>query len=256
LLPTGFPGELYLGGRIVAEGYLNRDVLTARCFVDDLYGLEPGARCFRSGDLATRRADGRIEFGGRADDQLKVRGIRIEPGEIRAALLVVPGVSDAAVAVHPQRPDTLVAYCTGDAARAADWRSVISERLPSSVVPAQVVWLEDLPRTSTGKVDTKALPAPSEPASRMPGPHGAGGGPETATERAVAGLWAELIGAAPDGIGVTTGLLELGGSSLSLIQLRARLRDEFAIDLPMVELFRHPTVRALSAAIDALRVVK
>ena len=248
-VPAGLPGELHLGGPELARGYLGRTDLTAGSFVPDPYGSVPGSRLYRTGDLARFRHDGSLEFLGRRDRQLKLRGFRIEPGEVEAALLGHPQVREAAVELREGKDGApvrhLVAWVAGEEGQApptAELRSWLSERLPAYMVPAVFLELPALPRSSAGKLDRTALPAPSRSAEP--------GAAEEATslERRVADLWCELLGL--DEVGLHDNFFDLGGHSLLMTLLRARLQEQLGIDLSMVDMFEHPTVRALAGRLE------
>lgn len=245
LLPVadGEEGELYLGGPGVGLGYLGRPALTAERFVADPFG-DPGARLYRTGDLARRRADGSYDFLGRVDDQVKVRGNRVELGEIEALLGAHPRVASAAVLV---RDDELLAYVVPSAATepvglADDLRDHLGARLPAYMVPGRFVLLETLPLTANGKVDRRALPEP-ERERRVVAPG------RTPAERAVARVWA-------DGFGVEVGpgddFLALGGQSLLAMRLALRLEEELGKRVEPRLFLACPALEDLAAAIDAL----
>ena len=252
LLPGDLPGELVVGGSGVARGYLGAPALTAERFVPDPFSAVPGARLYRTGDLARRRADGRIDFLGRIDDQVKVRGVRVEPGEVEAALRALPGVRDAAVAAVDAGPAgaRLVAYVVladsdGSSADAPSaLRAALASRLPEAMVPAAFVLLDALPRTATGKVDRRALPAPD----LAPGEHGYVE-PATETERRLAEIWAQVIGAGR--VGSADDFFLLGGHSLLATQVVSRVREAFRVELPLRALFEAPRLSAFAARVDA-----
>ncbi|MFD3919674.1 amino acid adenylation domain-containing protein [Streptomyces sp. NPDC058595] len=251
-VPPGVTGELYVGGRSLAHGYLGRPGLTAERFVADPFG-PPGSRLYRSGDLARWTTDGTLQYLARADDQLKIRGHRVEPAEIEAALLALDGVAGAAVtAVRAADAEPrLVGYVVArDAHPAPDFpdrsRRDLRARLPAHLVPAQLVRVAALPMTANGKLDRDALPAPADLA-----PEEAGTDDRdlplfaTALERDVAALFSELLGAArvrPDG-----DFFDLGGDSLRAARLAARIRAAHHCDLDVRDIFDHPTVGALAA---------
>ncbi|MFI9771932.1 amino acid adenylation domain-containing protein [Streptomyces sp. NPDC052415] len=263
-VPVGMPGELYIAGPGVALGYLNRPGLTAQRFVADPWG-EPGARMYASGDLARHRPDGALEYLGRTDDQVKLHGLRIEPGEIEAALRALPGVGAAAVVVREDRPGDrrLVAYLVpeapggtpqrglgddvleagpdGMAADPGSLRQSLRRTLPDSMLPSAYVVLDALPTGPNGKLDRRALPAPVRGA-------GAGGGaPTTDAERAVAEVWARILDVPlPER---DDDFFALGGHSLLAIRIIAALRRALpeAAGVTLMDLFRHPTVRGLAA---------
>ncbi|MET0396317.1 MAG: non-ribosomal peptide synthase/polyketide synthase, partial [Longimicrobiaceae bacterium] len=250
LLPAGVPGELWIGGAGVARGYLGRPGLTAERFVPDAFGGEPGARLYRTGDRVRRRADGELEFLGRIDQQVKVRGFRVEPGEVEAALRELPGVREAAVAAREDSvgEKRLVAYVVpaeGARPTAGELRARLQGRLPEHMVPGAFVLLEALPLTPTGKVDRRALPAPAGPAAAE---HVS---PRTPAEGVLAEIWGDVLGA--ERVGVDEDFFELGGHSLLATRVVSRVRAAFGVELPLRALFEAPTVGALAARIDALR---
>lgn len=234
--PFGVIGELYVGGEQLARGYLRRPELTADRFVADPYG-PPGARMYRTGDVVRRRRDGVLEFVGRSDFQAKVRGHRVEPGEVEAALLALPGIGQA---VALASDDRLVAYVTGTAEPEAI-RGQLAEVLPSYLVPSVVMVLAALPLTSSGKLDRAALPTPVVPARVVVAP-------ATPTEHAVAAAFTEVLGV--DGVGAEDDFFDIGGTSLSTFSLQGALRARLGVDLPMATLFTAATVRALADRID------
>ena len=242
LLPAGAAGELLIGGEGVARGYLGRPALTAERFVPDPFGAEPGARLYRTGDRARRRADGTLEFLGRLDHQLKVRGYRVEPGEIEAALLEHPGVSEAVVIAREDAPGDrrLVGYVVSAGGASTDeLRNHLRARLPEHMVPAAIVALDALPLTPNGKLDRRALPAPE---------YGGGAAayvaPEDALERAIAEVWCEVLGA--ERVGAEDNFFDLGGNSLLLVRVHDRLARTLGREVEVVDLFRHSTVRRLA----------
>jgi amino acid adenylation domain-containing protein len=243
-VPAGVPGELFVGGVQVARGYLGRPSLTAARFLPDPLGREPGARLYRTGDRVRWRHDGTLEYLGRLDDQVKVRGIRIELGEIEALLRRHPAVSDCAVLLRADGggEGRLVAYVVGDA-DAESLRPHLRQSLPEHMVPAAFVALDRLPLTPSGKLDRRALPAPAAPSAarqRMP---------ETELEARLARVWGQVLGV--ESVGVEDSFFDLGGHSLLLIQLQARLAAELGRDFAVIELFQYPTVRALAAHLQA-----
>ncbi|MFF6794132.1 amino acid adenylation domain-containing protein [Streptomyces filamentosus] len=273
-VPPGVTGELYVGGDRLARGYLGRPDLTAERFLHDPYagphaapygpphdgapspdpydGPHDGPRMYRTGDLARWRADGTLEYLGRGDDQIKVRGYRVEPGEIEAALTALPGITQAVVLARGEGVrQNLVAYLErpagGEPPAAAALRAVLGEVLPDHMVPARYVVLERFPLLAHGKVDRKALPAPAD------GP--AGGGhtvPEGETEQVIAAIWADLLELPR--VGALDDFFELGGHSLLATQVVARMRRAFpglAVPVGVMDLFKHPTVRRLAARVTA-----
>ncbi|HEU4412266.1 MAG TPA: amino acid adenylation domain-containing protein, partial [Polyangiaceae bacterium] len=239
LAPPGVPGELCVGGVGVARGYLGRPALTAERFVPDPFSPEPGARLYRTGDLVRRLPDGRLEFLGRADHQVKVRGHRVELGEVEAALSALPGVRRAAAALRGGR---LVAYVSVEGGDVAALERQLRASLPPAFVPSAIVELDDWPLLPSGKLDRARLP---DPASSRP----ARVEPRTPAERELAALWRELLGV--EQVGSNDHFFELGGHSLLATRLVARVRSAFGVELPLRALFEAPTLAALAARIDA-----
>jgi amino acid adenylation domain-containing protein len=244
--PAGVPGELFIGGHGVTRGYLGRPDLTAERFVPDAFSAQPGARLYRTGDRARWTAEGVVGYLGRLDAQVKVRGVRIEPGEIEAVLRRHPAVVECAVAARTAGAgDTrLVAYVVG-AAEADALRAHLGRSLPEYMVPSAFVPLDALPLTPNGKLDRKALPAPegSSYATRVYE------APRTEAERKVASVWAEMLGV--ENVGAHDRFFDLGGHSLLLVRVQARLREAFGQPVPITHLFRYLTVSALAAALEA-----
>jgi hypothetical protein len=248
LAPTGAPGELCIGGAGVGRGYLGRPGLTAEKFVPDPFGGEPGARLYRSGDRVRWLPDGRVEFLGRTDRQVKVRGFRVEPGEIETALESHPAVAGAVVVPRPDGAGgtRLVAYVVAAAGADADpaaLRAHLRERLPEHMVPSAFVALDAFPLNANRKVDREALPAPE--AAEEPREPAA---PLTPTERAVAEVWEEALGTGRVGIG--DNFFDLGGHSLLLVRVHARLRERFPGRVELIDLFEHRTLGELAAHLD------
>ncbi|MEW5931095.1 MAG: amino acid adenylation domain-containing protein [Gemmatimonadota bacterium] len=249
-VPEGAAGEVYVGGAGVARGYLGRPELTAERFVPDPFAAEPGARMYRTGDRARWLPDGALDFLGRVDEQVKVRGFRVEPGEVEDALLAHPAVKEAAVAARTDRGGArLVGYVVlrgGGAADAAGLRGFLRERLPEHLVPSAFVVLDAIPRTPNGKTDRAALPAP-EPVEAA----GSHVEPRTETEASVAGAWAAVLGV--ERVGALDDFFDLGGHSLLAMQAVSRLRHALEVDLPVNAIFDHATVERLAAEIDRRR---
>jgi amino acid adenylation domain-containing protein len=237
LAPVGAPGELWIGGPGVARGYLGRPELTAERFIPDGFG-EPGARLYRTGDLARWLPDGAVEFLGRVDHQVKVRGFRIEPGEIETALLQHRQVREAVVVA---RGEALVAYVVAEA-EAGELRDFLRGRLPAALVPSAFVRLAELPLTPTGKVDRQALP---EPEIEEGGEREAARGP---VEEILAGIFEEVLGVT--GVGRTDSFFHLGGHSLMATRVISRIREALGVELPLRDLFEAPTVAALAARLE------
>ncbi|WP_163996532.1 non-ribosomal peptide synthase/polyketide synthase [Pyxidicoccus caerfyrddinensis] len=241
-LPVGVPGELYIGGTGVARGYLGRPELTAELFVPDAFCTEPGARLYRTGDRARWLPDGELEYLGRLDFQVKVRGIRIELGEVESELVKHPAVSDAVVVARGDAEDTrLVAYVVAPDADTAALRAWLRERLPEYMVPTAFVALAQLPLTPNGKLDRKALPAPeaAQPVSVDPSE-----APRSPVEQLVADAFAEVLGVPR--VGVNDDFFALGGHSLLATRVVSRIRASLGLTLTLRSLFESPTVSALA----------
>ena len=248
LVPIGAQGELYIGGDSLARGYHNRPELTAERFVyvAGVEGDEP-VRLYRTGDLARWRDDGVLLYDGRADQQVKVRGFRIEPGEIEARLRSHRAVKAAAVVTHPDPSGelSLVGYVVlREPVEPAALRAFLDERLPHYMVPAALMVLEALPLTPSGKVDRRALPAPVLPEAR---PVAEGDRPRTPVEEALSAIWEDLLGRR--GVGVHDNFFELGGHSLLAMRMLNRVAAELGARLPVSILIHHATVASLAQVI-------
>ena len=248
-VPVGVPGELHIGGEGVTLGYLNRPELTAERFVPDPFSPAPGARLYKTGDLARYLPDGNIEYLRRNDTQVKVRGYRIELGEIESALSTHPAVKQASVIVREDRPGDvrLVGYLVphGRLAAAPDeasLRSHLKVTLPDYMVPQHFVAIEALPLTPNGKIDRKALPAPDVQDSAA-GEHVEA---RTDTERALAKIWQDVLGL--DRVGVTANFFSLGGHSLLAAQVVSRVSRDLGVVVPLRKLFEAPTIEQLARA--------
>ncbi|WP_189030948.1 non-ribosomal peptide synthetase [Nocardia rhizosphaerihabitans] len=242
-VPDGVAGELYLAGPALARGYHGRPDLTTARFVADPYGA-PGERMYRTGDLVRRRAQG-LEYLGRSDLQVKLRGLRIEPGEIEAAFTAGPAVHQAVVTVHTDAAlgELLVAYLVPERAAHFDLDAVkeaLAQRLPSYMVPTAIVVLDALPRTDNGKLDRRALPAPDIRSGRFRPP-------VTPTEQTVADTFAELLGVPK--VGLDDNFFALGGNSLTATRIAARLGAALDARIPVRVVFDSPTVAELAAAV-------
>jgi len=248
VVPPGVTGEIHLGGACVGPGYLGDPRKTAVAFIPDPYAAAGGARLYRTGDLGRYRADGTIECLGRVDEQVKVRGFRIEPGEVEAALLLHPGVRGALVLARDAAPGErrLVAYVAAAEAEtmhAAALRAHLRGRLPEPMVPAAFVVMAAFPLTAGGKVDRAALPAPAWEAGAAYVP------PRTPGEEILAGIWAEVLGV--ERVGVHDGFFDLGGHSLLATRVISRIRRAFGAEVPLRALFEHPTVAGLAGRVQA-----
>jgi aspartate racemase len=243
----GSAGELYVGGDGLARAYLNRPGLTAERFVPDPFSAEPGARLYRTGDLCRYLPDGNIEFLGRRDRQFKIRGFRVELGEVEAALGAHPRLREVVVEAAEEAPGRkrLVAYFVAGEGGAppspGELREFAQGRLPEYMVPALFVPLDALPLTPQGKIDRRRLPEPA-PARAQPGrPYAA---PQTEVERIVAGVWREVLQV--DEVGLDDNFFDLGGDSLRMLRVHTKLREALQRDISMVETFTYPTVSAIA----------
>jgi amino acid adenylation domain-containing protein len=250
---TGTMGELYIGGAGVARGYLNRPDLTAERFLPDRFSGREGARLYKTGDLARYRSDGVLEYLGRVDDQVKVHGYRIELGEIEATLAAQPQVRSCTVLLREDTPGTkqLVGYVApraGETPGPEDMREFLRERLPDYMVPAHFVFLESLPLTQNGKVDRRALPAPSyESASGTRAYVGA----RSETERRLSAIWTELLKL--ERVGVHDDVFDLGATSLMVVQAVTRIQSALGVAVEIQTLFENPTLAEMAVALDAAR---
>jgi len=248
-VPAGVTGSLYTGGDGLARGYHGRPELTAAAFLPDPFAPEPGARMYRTGDRARCRADGTIEFLGRADFQVKIRGYRIELGEIEHALAEHPLLGDTIVLARDDggQSKALVAYATraGGDPKTDELRAFLSERLPDHMLPSAFVLLDRFPLTANGKVDRKALPAPGGARPELATAFAA---PAEGAEAKIATVWSNVLGL--DRVGATDNFFDLGGNSLAMIQAHTQLNEALGRELRMVDLFQHPTVRALARFVE------
>ena len=246
-LPVGEPGELYVGGPGLARGYLGQPALTAERFLPHPFSSTPGERLYRTGDLARWREDGVLEFLGRADTQVKVRGFRIELAEVEAALLAHPAVREAVAVVREDVPGDkrLVGYVVARAEPPLDLgelRGLLQQRLPEYMRPSALVALPALPLTAHAKVDRKALPPPPLSRPTLETPHVLPSGPH---QELLARLWSQVLGV--EGLGAADDFFELGGSSLAAIQLLAHVRQTFGVEVPLRRFFGAPTVAGQAA---------
>ena len=255
LCPPGIPGELAIGGETLARGYLGRPDLTARAFLPDPFAGRSGARMYMTGDLVRHRLDGweegALEYLGRIDRQVKLRGFRIELAEIEGVLAQHPAVAEAAVGIDERRAGerALVAWWVarpGEGATAAELRGFLKERLPEPAVPALFALLPGLPRNASGKLDRRALPAPKLEAASAGGYEA----PATPAEEAVAYVWRDLLGVPR--VGRKDDFFALGGRSLLLPRVRHRLERELGVRLPLASLLERTTAAALARAAEEL----
>jgi amino acid adenylation domain-containing protein/non-ribosomal peptide synthase protein (TIGR01720 family) len=250
--PFGVPGEIYIGGMGVSRGYLNRPDLTAQRFIADPFSNKPGARLYRTGDIARRLSQDDIEYLGRSDHQVKVRGFRIELGEIESALVAIPEVSEALVITHSET-DTdkrLVAYIVANdkLLERSYLRTVLKQRLPEYMIPAAFVVLDVMPLTAQGKINRKALPAPDWNSSdtkrtvRLP---------QTPAEKVICQVWETVLGI--DAVGVEDNFFELGGDSILAIKVVTDIRRQGWVLTPK-DIFRQQTVKELAAVAKQLHL--
>lgn len=250
-VPIGVPGELYIGGDGLAQGYLNLPELTAERFVPHPFAEEAGARLYKTGDLVRYRGDGQIEFIGRTDFQVKIRGFRIELGEIETVLATHEAVRESVVIAREDVPGDkrLVAYIVldGDAVDQAlnDVKQFLREKLPAHMLPSFYVNLEALPLTANGKVDRRALPAPERQHTDATDSYVA---PRTPVEELLSSIWADVLQV--ERVGVQDDFFELGGHSLLATQLISRVRLTFGVEVPMRALFDAPTIAGLLAHVE------
>ena len=252
-VPLGAVGEIYVEGPGVARGYLNRPELTQQRFVPNPFG-GPGERLYRSGDLARRLPDGRLRFVGRIDDQIKLRGFRIDPGEITSALSEHPDVREAVVVPRVDGTGTkrLVAYLVAAGpARPdpAELRALLAATVPEYMIPSAFLTLEAIPLTANGKIDQPELPAPDDTAVR---PRGEIAAARTATEARLVTIWAGVLGL--DRIGVHDGFFDLGGDSILAVTLAGTLRDLGFRDVSVRDIFEYRTIARLAKVLDARSV--
>lgn len=253
-MPIGVPGELHIGGVGLARGYLNRPELTAEKFIHHPYSDQPGARLYKTGDLARYLPNGNIECLGRIDHQVKIRGFRIELGEIEASLGQYPAVQQTVVIGREDLPSDkhLVAYVVGQAGTpdmpdqeqtltTTELRSFLKEKLPEYMVPSAFVILEALPLTPNGKIDRKALPKPELSRPQLEKVFVA---PQDPLELKLTKIWSEVLGIQP--IGVSDNFFELGGHSLLAVRLFAQIEKAFGKKLPLTTLFQAPTIEQLA----------
>ena len=250
-VPVGVLGELYLGGTGLAHGYLGQPALTAERFVPDPFSGVPGARLYRTGDVARWRADGRLQCLGRVDHQVKVRGFRIELGEIETALAAHPAIRAAVVTAQPDATGTarLVAYYIAESNELPavnELRRALKERLPDYMIPSIFQALDSFPQTPNGKIDRKALPAPEGTRPQLDTNYVV---PRNAIEQSIVAVWQDVLGVPT--VGVFDNFFDLGGHSLLLVRAQGRLQTALGRDLSILDMFRFPTVDALAKHLSA-----
>ncbi|MGH2510900.1 MAG: phosphopantetheine-binding protein, partial [Ktedonobacteraceae bacterium] len=244
--PVGVWGEIYVGGVGVGRGYLGDAQKTAQAFVPDPWDREPGGRLYRTGDMGRYRANGVLEFGGRRDQQVKMRGYRIELGEIEQVISRCSQVRACVVAVSEEQ---LVAYVVLEAGASSEWEqalSTVQHMLPAYMVPSAVVVLDVLPLTASGKVDRQALPALAAGGQR-PGYVE----PRTGTEEQLAAIWGEVL--VLEQVGINDNFFAIGGHSLQITRVLARVHEVFDVWLSVRSMFKNPTVAGMAASIQDIQ---
>jgi acyl-coenzyme A synthetase/AMP-(fatty) acid ligase/acyl carrier protein len=241
----GMVGELYHGGPGVGRGYLNRPELTAERYIPHPFSHEPGARLYRTGDLVKYQPDGNLVFLGRCDQQVKLRGHRLELGEIQSVLMTHPAVKDAAVLLHEATEKLLVAYVVVEESPtdSKELRQYLRDRVPDYMVPAAIMELDQLPLTRNGKLDRSRLPAPAFGPQQETFV-----APRTPAEESLAQIWSEVLNV--ERVGVNDNFFDLGGHSLLATQVFSRMQDVFGVELPLRALFEAPTVAELAERIN------
>jgi amino acid adenylation domain-containing protein len=251
-LPVGVPGEMYIGGAGLGRGYLNRPDLTAERFIANPFSDQPGMRLYKSGDLARRLSNGKIEYLGRIDHQVKIRGFRIELGEIETAIRQYPDTHECVVIAREDVPDDrrLVAYLTtveSGTLSVIELRQYLKQKLPQFMIPSAFVLLETLPLTPSGKLDRKALPVPEAKSHNLANYVA----PRTPVEEQVAAIWSNVLGV--EQIGVHDTFLDLGGHSLLAIKVVFRINNAFQIELPLHKIFEEDTIAKLAESIEKMK---
>jgi acyl carrier protein len=250
--PLGVPGELYIGGADLALGYLNRPELTAAAFIPDPFGRVPGARLYKTGDLVRYLPDGLLQFMGRIDYQVKLRGFRIEPGEVESVLGEHPAVHQAVVVCvtleNMPGNNQLVACIVPSqtvAPTAGDLRDFLKKKLPDYAIPSAFLILETLPLTTSGKVDRQTLLAL---AKSRPQSEEARVAPRTAIEKTLADIWAQVMNL--EKIGIYDNFFDLGGHSLVATQIIYRINHAFRLTLPLRSIFEESTIAGLALLVE------
>lgn len=252
-VPVGVPGEIYIGGEGLARGYLGKPELTAERFVNDPFCEEPGAKIYRTGDRARFLGDGNIEFIGRMDFQVKVRGFRVEPGEIERTLELYPEISEAVVVARPDRTGTkrLIAYYIAaglEKISQSDLRNFLREKLPDYMIPSAFVELDSFPLTPNGKLDREALPEPERLISSEEREYVA---PRNEVEAQLVKIWEKVMNVKP--IGVTDNFFDLGGHSLMAVRLFAEISRAFGNTIQLVDMYQSPTIAELAIRVRSER---
>jgi non-ribosomal peptide synthetase component F len=243
--PIGVSGEIYIGGPVLARGYLHRPDLTAERFLPDLFADQPGPRLYRTGDRARYLPNGDIEFLGRMDQQVKVRGYRIEPAEIEAQLEGHPSVRSATVMEREGRLIAYVTFVDTFSLPPRDLALYLKARLPEPLIPSAFVVLDRMPLLPSGKVDRRGLPDPGRDGTTVESGYAA---PASAVAKRLAAIWSEVLGVKQ--VGLDDNFFDLGGHSLSLARVHSRITGDFAGGLTVIDLFQYPTVRTLSHRLE------
>jgi acyl carrier protein len=249
LVPVGIPGELHIGGIGITRGYVNRPDLTAEKFIPDPLSGEPGKRIYKTGDLARYRTDGTIEFLGRIDHQVKIRGCRVELGEIENVLAHHPGVEQV-LAMAPEEGDELVAYVIpkkNQAPTAEEFRRFLKHDLPEYMVPSDFVMLDAFPLTTNRKVDRGALPRPARTTMKDK----VFIAPRNPSEQRIADIWAEIL--KQERLGILENFFDIGGHSLLATRVVSRIRRVFEINFPLRKLFENPTIEGLALQVGEMQ---
>ena len=252
-VPIGVPGELYASGEGLARGYLGHPDLTAEYFVPDPFTDRPGTRMYKTGDMVRYVNDGNLHFLGRNDQQIKIRGFRVEPGEIETILCQHPQIREAVVVAYEELSGNkrLIAYLVPDTASSPapeQVRAYLQSKLPVYMIPSAIIILERLPLTSNGKLDRRALPAPESIPARNPSDDRCAS-PRNQIEELLVGVWSEVLGI--EQVGIYDNFFELGGHSLLATQVIARIQQVFNVDLPLRSLFEQPRVAEFAQAISS-----
>ncbi len=245
VLPIGLIGELYIGGRQVAHGYLNRETLTNEKFITDMFSDEPNARLYRTGDLARYRADGTIEYHGRVDNQVKLRGLRIELGEIEKNLEKLGQISQAVVVIDQN--ENLAAYYTGRILDTNEISVFLEKRLPEYMIPKSFTYVEAFELLTSGKVNRKKLPKPVDAVQTI-----AKREPEGEIEEIIHSIWMEVLNI--ESIGTNENFMRIGGNSLNAISITSRLKDTLELDLSITDVFNYPTIKGYADNIEAILI--
>ena len=243
-LPIGLKGELYIAGKQVAKGYLNRELLTNELFIKDLFSDDPNAKMYKTGDLARYRADGVIEYHGRIDNQIKLRGLRIELGEIENSIEKFTDISQAIVTVD--KKDNLVAYYTGENIKNASIVSALEQRLPKYMIPQFYMHLDSFELLSSGKVNRLKLPLHDASTSVKISERKTS--PRNEIDEIILDVWKEVIGI--DQIGVNENFIRIGGNSLNAISITSRLKAMLELDVSITDVFNYPTIAAYSDNVE------